>query len=156
MLVVDANILIRAVLGSRALFLIRTYVGRVEFFATDTAFHEAREPPSGDSTAASRASAPAMEILGLISRIVQTVELDTYASFELIARQRLLRRDEDDWPVWAAALALRCLIWTQDTDVLGCGVGPGRRIEWSYSLPNSGLRGPRELRWSRRICRNGR
>jgi hypothetical protein len=42
MLVLDANILIRAVLGSRVLFLLRKYA-EVEFLAPDTAFQEARE-----------------------------------------------------------------------------------------------------------------
>ena len=43
MLVLDANILIRAVLGSRVLGLLRKYGGQVEFIAPDVAFHEARE-----------------------------------------------------------------------------------------------------------------
>lgn len=43
MLVLDATILIRAVLGSRVLSLLRKYADRVEFFAPDTAFEEARE-----------------------------------------------------------------------------------------------------------------
>jgi hypothetical protein len=43
MLVLDANILIRAVLGSRVLFLIRKYGEQVQFLAPDTAFEEARE-----------------------------------------------------------------------------------------------------------------
>jgi predicted nucleic acid-binding protein len=32
------------------------------------------------------------------------------------------RRDEDDWPILASALALGCPIWTEDTDFFGCGV----------------------------------
>ena len=43
MLVLDANILIRAVLGSRVLALLRKYADQVEFLAPDTAFQEARE-----------------------------------------------------------------------------------------------------------------
>jgi predicted nucleic acid-binding protein len=43
MLVLDANILIRAVLGSRVPFLLRKYAEHVEFLAPDTAFQEARE-----------------------------------------------------------------------------------------------------------------
>ena len=42
MLVLDANILIRAVLGSRVLFLLRKYGEHVRFLAPDTAFQEAR------------------------------------------------------------------------------------------------------------------
>jgi predicted nucleic acid-binding protein len=37
MLVLDANILIRAVLGSRVLALLHTYAEQVEFFTPDTA-----------------------------------------------------------------------------------------------------------------------
>lgn len=43
MLVLDANILIRAGLGSRVLGLLRKYAGQVEFMAPDVAFLEARE-----------------------------------------------------------------------------------------------------------------
>src|ERR1035441_7435280 len=38
------------------------------------------------------------------------------------ARERVGQRDPDDWPILAAALALRCPIWTEDTDFFGCGV----------------------------------
>jgi predicted nucleic acid-binding protein len=41
---------------------------------------------------------------------------------EAIARQRLARRDEDDWPILACALVLGYPIWTEDTDFFGCGV----------------------------------
>ena len=43
MLVLDANILIRAVLGLRVPYLLRKYAGQVEFLAPDTAFEEARK-----------------------------------------------------------------------------------------------------------------
>lgn len=43
MLVLDANILIRAVLGARALGLLRKYAGQVAFMAPDVVFQEVRE-----------------------------------------------------------------------------------------------------------------
>ena len=43
MLVLDANILIRAVLGARVLLLLRKYAELAEFFAPDVAFQEARD-----------------------------------------------------------------------------------------------------------------
>ncbi len=43
MLVLDANILIRAVLGSRVLALLLKYVEHVDLLAPGTAFQEARE-----------------------------------------------------------------------------------------------------------------
>ena len=43
MLVLDANVLIRAVLGRRVRTLLVEYSNTVEFFAPDVAFAEARE-----------------------------------------------------------------------------------------------------------------
>ena len=50
------------------------------------------------------------------------VSRDLYADFEAEARKRLAARDPDDWPILAAALALGCPIWTEDTDFFGCGL----------------------------------
>jgi predicted nucleic acid-binding protein len=66
--------------------------------------------------------AHALATLDSLASLVETVELETYGRFEAIARQRLARRDESDWPILAAALALGCPIWTEDTDFFGCGV----------------------------------
>jgi len=52
--------------------------------------------------------APAMVMLDQLASVVQVVEADTYHSFEYLARQRIGCRDEDYWPVLAAALALGC------------------------------------------------
>ncbi|MDX2178686.1 MAG: PIN domain-containing protein [Bryobacteraceae bacterium] len=122
MLVLDANILIRAVLGSRVLSLVQKYTGQVELMAPDAAFQEAREHLPGILRARNVPVAPAVATLDLLTRFVQTIELETYASFETVARERLGKRDEDDWPVLAAALAIGCPIWTEDTDFFGCGV----------------------------------
>jgi predicted nucleic acid-binding protein len=122
MLVLDANILIRAVLGARVLDLLRKYAGQVEFMAPDVAFEEAREHLPGILAARKIQAAPAMEMLALLTRLIQTVEAETYGPFEGVARERIAKRDADDWPVLAAALALGCPIWTEDTDFFGCGV----------------------------------
>jgi predicted nucleic acid-binding protein len=121
-LVLDANILIRAVLGSRVLGFLRKYAGQVELVAPDVAFQEAREHLPGILEKWKIPAAPAMATLDLLAGLVQTVEVETYSSFETIARQRIDRRDADDWPVLATALALDCPIWTEDTDFFGCGV----------------------------------
>ena len=54
------------------------------------------------------------------------------------ARERIDRRDEDDWPVLASALALSCPIWTEDTDFFGCGVATWTtdRIELYLARPS--------------------
>ena len=122
MLVLDANILIRAVLGSHVLFLLRKYAEQAVFLAPDIAFEEAREHLPGILKKRNVPLAPAMATLDLVAELVQRVELETYACVEALARQRIERRDKDDWPVLAAALALGCPIWTEDTDFFGCGV----------------------------------
>lgn len=122
MLVLDANILIRAVLGSRVLSLLCKYADQVEFLAPDSAFQEAREHLPEILEQRNVPLAPALALLDLVAALVQTVEIEAYSRFESVARQRIDRRDEDDWPILASALALDCPIWTEDTDFFGCGV----------------------------------
>ena len=59
---------------------------------------------------------------------------DLYGDFEAEARKRLGSRDPDDWPSLAAALALGCAIWTEDTGFFGCGVAT-----WTSSSVDSFL-----------------
>ena len=96
MLVLDANILIRAVLGSRVLGLLRKYAGQVEFLAPDTAFEEAREHPPEILKARMVPVAQAMALLELVAGIVTVIEPDTYLRCEAAARLRIDRRDGDD------------------------------------------------------------
>jgi predicted nucleic acid-binding protein len=77
MLVLDANILIRAVLGSRVLFLIRSYAEQMEFLAPDTAFQEAREHLPSILERRKLPVAPAMAMLDSLAGLVQTVESET-------------------------------------------------------------------------------
>ena len=139
MLVIDANILIRAVLGSRVLGLLWKYAGQVEFLAPDTAFQEAREHLPEILNSRGIPVAPALATLDLVAGIVNAVEPDTYLPYESIARERIDRRDEDDWPVLASALALGCPIWTEDTDFFGCGVAT-----WTTDRVELYLAKPRE------------
>ena len=122
MLVLDANILIRAVLGSRVLSVLRKYGGIVEFRAPDTAFLEAREWLPEILEGRCVPVAPAMALLDQVGLLVRSVDADSYSQFEDMARARIERRDADDWPILASALALDCPIWTEDTDFFGCGV----------------------------------
>ncbi len=122
MLVLDANILVRAVLGSKVLSLLRKYAMRAGFLAPSIAFEEAREHLPEILTARGIAVAPALDLLDRLAGFVQIVAPETYVPYERISRARLRRRDEDDWAVLAVALAFDCAIWTEDTDFFGCGV----------------------------------
>ena len=122
MLVLDANILVRAVLGRRVRTILTTYGNTAEFFAPDAAFAEAREHLPKVLAKRRTPVEPGLALLESLAEVIQAVDLETYAVFEEAARKRLLGRDPDDWPVLATALVLNCPIWTQDTDFFGVGV----------------------------------
>ena len=63
-----------------------------------------------------------LALLRSLGRLVERIGSEVYGEFEVEARERLSRRDPEDWPLLATALALRCPIWTEDTDFFGCGV----------------------------------
>lgn len=118
----DANILIRAVLGVRVHFLLLKYAEHAEFAVPDTAFQEARDEILTILEKRKMPVAPALAVLDSLANLVLTVEFDRYGIYDSVARARIARRDEDDWPILAKALALGCPIWTEDTDFFGCGV----------------------------------
>ena len=120
--VLDANILIRAVLGNRVRAILEAHAGNMSFFVPEAAYAEAEEHlpvlierRGGDPAAGLRS-------LRSIASLATIIALDLYSDFEIEARKRLGARDPDDWPILAAALALDCPIWTEDTDFFGCGV----------------------------------
>ena len=122
MIVLDANILIRAVLGRRVRHLLDHHSARgLRFFAPDVAFDDAQKhlPPLLKKYGG---PAEAAESLRYLRTIIEPVESELYALFETDARNRLRGRDEDDWPVLASALALECGIWSEDADFFGTGI----------------------------------
>ena len=125
LLVVDANILVRAILGLQVLSILRKYADRVRFISPDQAFSEARTHIprilERRKVPATSATLP-LEILDLLTVYVTPISHDAYAQHESDARRRLRRRDEEDWPLLALALKLNCPIWTEDRDFFGSGV----------------------------------
>ena len=124
-IVLDANILVRAVLGVRVSELLAAHAVQATFLAPDIAFDEAREHlPSvlakrGKSAEAIRA---ALEKLATLSHVIVPVPAESYLPFKDRALTRIGPRDPDDWPVLACALAAKCSIWTEDADFFGAGV----------------------------------
>jgi predicted nucleic acid-binding protein len=122
MVILDANILIRAVLGKRVREILEAHFARVRFFAPDTAFAEAREHLPEILLKRGIDPKAAVAVLTELEVLIGCIDGETYGLFETAARQRLQKRDEEDWPVLAAALALECPIWTEDADFFGAGV----------------------------------
>ena len=122
MLILDANILVRAVLGRRVLELIDTYSETAELAAPDAAFRDAWEHVPRVARRRNRNPEALLATLEALGKSIRLVEFHEYAPFEPQARLRMERRDPDDWPILACALAMHCAIWTEDTDFFGVGV----------------------------------
>ena len=123
MIVLDANILIRAILGRRSRQLIETYsLEGVRFFAPDVSFDDAAEYLPLLLRKHGKPDADVAESLDYLRTMIEPVDRELYGVFEADARERMRGRDEDDWPVLACALALACGIWTEDADFFGTGV----------------------------------
>ena len=123
MIVLDANILIRAILGRRVQQIIATYESRgVRFFAPDVAFDDAEKylPPLLKKRG--KLDVDVSASLDYLRNLIEPVASDVYAAFESDSRLRLRGRDENDWQVLATALALACGIWTEDVDFFGTGI----------------------------------
>jgi predicted nucleic acid-binding protein len=121
-LVLDANILIRAVLGRRVRSLLETYEESVAFYTPDICFRDAREYIP--DILASRGVGPqaGFILLEQIGLLVQPVDHALYLDFEQLARERIAARDIDDWPIVATALMLQIPVWTEDQDFFGSGL----------------------------------
>lgn len=124
-IVLDANILIRYVLGARVPALLATHAATIDFLAPDTAFAEARKHLPGILRARGEedaGSAKGLAALDALKDVVTVVPPSSYAPFRKAALARIGSRDPRDWPIMACALLLDCPVWTEDQDFFGTGV----------------------------------
>ena len=121
-IVLDANILIRAVLGQRVRQLLLEHAPNVKFFAPDVAYADARKYLPVLLEKRGINGAAALTVLDTLESMVRPLEFDVYAGLQHQALQRISMRDADDWPVLACAMTLGCPIWTEDADFFGTGV----------------------------------
>jgi len=121
-LVVDANTLVRAVLGKRVRLVIEAHAEDVTFFVPEAAYSEAEEHLTALVVEHGGDPGKALVLLRSLRALMELIGSEVYEEFEVEARKRLAKRDVEDWPILASALALGCPIWTEDTDFFGCGV----------------------------------
>jgi predicted nucleic acid-binding protein len=121
--VLDANILIRAVFGERVLALLNSYEDSVEFYTPDVCLADARKHIP--SIAMRRGVEPilAEAVLKEFSPgLIQVGDRSLYEELEDRARARISAHDANDWPVAVTALLLDAPIWTEDRDFFGSGI----------------------------------
>ena len=99
-LVVDANILVRAVLGKRVRDVIETYSGDVLFFVPESAYAEAEEHLAALVVKHGGDPEKALTLLRSLGRLMEIIGRDVYGEFEVEARERLSRRDPKIGPCW--------------------------------------------------------
>lgn len=121
-IVLDANILIRAVLGKRVRELIFDNAATVKFFAPDVAYADARKYLPALLKKRGVDVSAATLVLDRLESVVQPIDDELYKGMQHQALQRIAVRDADDWPVLACAMTLGCPVWTEDTDFFGTGV----------------------------------
>jgi predicted nucleic acid-binding protein len=121
-LVLDANILLRAVLGSRVPELLNAYKDSTSFVTPDLCFVEARRNLAGILQRHQRDTALLTTALDKLAFLVPAIDVDLYGLHEEAARARIYQRDVPDWPVVATALLLNCPVWTEDHDFFGSGL----------------------------------
>ncbi len=130
-LVLDANILLRAVFGVRVRSILESYEDAAAFYSPDVCFEDARKYIPDIASRRNFDPAIGLALLGQIARIVEEVDRSLYEDFEELARARIASRDAGDWPVVATALMLAAPIWTEDQDFFGSGIATwtSNRIE---------------------------
>ncbi len=120
--VVDANILLRAVFGNRVRQILERYENEVNFYAPEACFQDAKKYIPAVAARRSIDVDLAFSVLDGVGRLVEPVDATLYQEFEERARERMNPRDAADWPIAALALLLKSPIWTEDQDFFGSGL----------------------------------
>ena len=127
--VLDANILLRAVLGIRTFSLISEHTDKILFCTPEVCYGEvAFHIPN---IVRKRQINPLQEqeavaTLNDLKQLVTEIGEDIYCGFRQEALNRIRERDEKDWSIVALALAFGCPIWTEDQDFFGTGIATWR------------------------------
>ena len=121
-IVLDANILIRAVLGEKVRNTLSKFANSVQFFTPDVCFADARKYLPALFKKRNLPADDALTVLEGLTCFIDAVDASLYRIYELEVKQRIAVRDINDWPIVAVSLMLDCPIWTEDADFFGAGV----------------------------------
>jgi predicted nucleic acid-binding protein len=121
-IVLDANILIRAVLGQKVRNTIEKFANSAQFFTPDVCFADARKYLPALFEKRNLPADKAIAVLEGLICLIGVVDASLYEIYEIEAKQRIAVRDIYDWPIVAVSLMLDCPIWTEDADFFGAGV----------------------------------
>lgn len=135
-IVIDANILIRAVLGIRARQLIERYCDSTAFYVAESNVEEAMQYLAELAAKRGIREEVWQESVAGIMMAVQIIPQVELTTAESEAKARIGQRDLADWPAVAVALQFDCPVWTEDEDFFGSGVAT-----WTTATVEMFLRG---------------
>lgn len=121
-LVLDANIIIRAVLGNKVRNYLINNNEHVDFFTPDVCIEDAKKYLPIIFEKRNLSPTISLEVLSHIKNFLHIIDHDIYQERIIEAQQRMNKKDLDDWPVVATALSFNCPIWTEDRDFFGVGL----------------------------------
>lgn len=121
-LVLDANILVRAVFGKNVRRRLESCDEGFLFCCPEMCLKETLKHIPIIADRRNFDVDVAFRNLKEIALLIESVEDSAYSAFREPAMQRIARRDPDDWPVVAVSLMLQLPIWTEDLDFFGIGI----------------------------------
>ncbi len=121
-IVLDANILIRGILGERVPQLLAEYSDQVQFFTAAVCYQDVRRHLPTILEKRGLPLEPFLVAVDALVNVVIPLEEEIYATYKAEATRRIQARDIQDWPLIALSLTLNCPIWTEDNDFFGTGV----------------------------------
>lgn len=121
-LVLDANIVIRAVLGNKVRNFLIEHNEKVDFLTPESCIGEVEEHLPTIFENKGLLGDASLEVLNRVKPLFQTISSDIYQEHIVEAQKRMSGKDLDDWPVVATALLFNCPIWTEDKDFFGVGI----------------------------------
>lgn len=120
MIVLDANILVSAIMGVQTERVLAAAIGQGLTLGVPEA--QILESARVLTEKLGFTHEEAQLALETVTAIVTPLGTEFYGAKEEAARHRLHQRAQSDWPVLAAALTIDGGIWTHDRDFFGTGV----------------------------------
>ncbi len=122
LIVLDTNILIRAVLGERVPNLLNKYNYNCSFITPACCYDELNEHLPKILQKRDLPLDPFLNAIEKLTKVVIPIEREIYSEYEYDAKLRIEKRDIKDWTIVALAISLNSPIWTEDQDFFGIGV----------------------------------
>lgn len=132
-LVLDANILLRAVFGKRVRYLLETFEDDARFYTPDICFHDAQRYISVIAHQRRFDIHLANAVLDHIGRIVERVDRSLYEEYESSARGRIEPRDPKTGPWWPLPSCSICPFGPKIRTFSEAASPPGQQTELSYT-----------------------